>query len=49
MTFDEEPSSVATELPDLAVYKPSQFFTTALCQSKVCMHAFCPYSVTKHI
>lgn len=33
MTFDHPPKAECTELP--ASYKPSLFFTTALCQSKV--------------
>ncbi|KAK3600603.1 hypothetical protein CHS0354_001132 [Potamilus streckersoni] len=35
MTFDQEPKSECKEMPDSSTYKPSQFFTTALAQSKV--------------
>ncbi len=36
MTFDEqEPKDTATEMPDSALYKPVEFRTTALHQSKV--------------
>ncbi|CAH1791290.1 unnamed protein product [Owenia fusiformis] len=37
MTFDDPPSSVASDMPDQATYKPSMFFTTALNQSKVAL------------
>lgn len=36
MIFEHEPKAVCTELP--VTYKPSLFFTTALCQSKVGFH-----------
>ncbi|KAL3872948.1 hypothetical protein ACJMK2_036117 [Sinanodonta woodiana] len=35
MTFDQEPKSECKEMPDSSTYKPPQFFTTALAQSKV--------------
>ena len=35
MTFDDQPKDSATEMPDAALYKPVEFRTTALHQSKV--------------
>ncbi|KAL5009090.1 hypothetical protein ScPMuIL_014671 [Solemya velum] len=35
MTFDQAPESSCTGMPDSSLYKPSQFYTTALGQSKV--------------
>ncbi|XP_077996320.1 ESF1 homolog [Glandiceps talaboti] len=35
MTFDDEPTSEATNLPEVSTYKPSEFMTTALQQTKV--------------
>lgn len=35
MTFDDEPTEICTDLPDLSKYKPRLFTTTALQQAKV--------------
>lgn len=35
MTFDQTPKESCTQMPDLAVYKPSTFLTSALCLAKV--------------